>query len=40
MKHMASPAGLIMMREEHFETHILLLGVHTRDSQLAITSIA
>lgn len=40
MKHLVSSAGLITMREEHFKTYILLMGVHTRDSQFAITSAA
>lgn len=39
-KHMVSSAGLIMMREKHFKTYILLVRVHVRDSQLAVTSTA
>ena len=39
-KHMVSSVGLVMIRGKHFKTYILLTGVHVRESQLAITSIA
>ena len=39
-KHMVSSLGLVMIRGKHFKTYILLMGVHVRESRLAITSIA
>lgn len=37
---MVSSVGLVMVRGKHFKTYILPIGVHVKESQLAITSTA